>query len=69
MLSAVNPPLVPVSTDPNTVIDKSTYTDPWQYSAGIPFVAVNGQPVVDGGAITEARPGRILRGPGWRGTP
>ena len=55
-----------VAFDPDTVIDKSTYTDPWQYSAGIPFVAVNGELVVDGGAITAARPGRILRGPGWR---
>jgi N-acyl-D-amino-acid deacylase len=54
-----------VAFDPDTVIDRSTYTDPWQYSAGIPYVAVNGQLVVDGGAITAARPGRILRGPGY----
>jgi N-acyl-D-aspartate/D-glutamate deacylase len=53
--------------DPATVIDRSTYENPWQYSAGIPFVAVNGALVVDGGMITAARPGRILRGPGWRG--
>jgi N-acyl-D-aspartate/D-glutamate deacylase len=53
--------------DPETVIDRSTYANPWQYSAGIPYVAVNGELVVDGGAITAARPGRILRGPGWNG--
>ena len=29
-------------------------------------VAVNGQLVVDGGALTAARPGRALRGPGYR---
>src|SRR5688572_3761866 len=50
--------------DPDTIIDRSTYVDPWQYSAGIPYVFVNGQMVVDGGKITDARPGRILRGPG-----
>jgi dihydroorotase/N-acyl-D-amino-acid deacylase len=56
-----------VAFDPDTVVDRSTYENPWQYSAGIPFVAVNGELVVDGGMITAARPGRILRGPGWRG--
>jgi N-acyl-D-amino-acid deacylase len=54
-----------VAFDPETVIDKSTYAHPWAYSAGIPYVAVNGELVVDGGVITAARPGRILRGPGW----
>ena len=52
--------------DPDTVIDRSTYAHPWRYSAGIPYVAVNGELVVDGGTITDARPGRILRGPGWK---
>lgn len=52
--------------DPDTVIDRSTYVNPWQYSAGIPYVAVNGQLVVDNGQITEARPGRILLGPGHK---
>ena len=55
-----------VAFDPETVIDRSTYAHPWAYSAGIPYVAVNGELVVDGGAITAARPGRILRGPGWK---
>jgi N-acyl-D-amino-acid deacylase len=55
-----------VAFDPETIIDRSTYVNPWQYSAGIPYVAVNGELVVDGGAITPARPGRILRGPGYR---
>ena len=56
-----------VAFDPETVSDRSTYAHPWAYSAGIPYVAVNGELVVDGGAITAARPGRILRGPGWKG--
>ena len=55
-----------VAFDPDTIIDRSTYVNPWQYSAGIPYVFVNGELVVDGGAITAARPGRIVRGPGYK---
>lgn len=55
-----------VAFDPETVAPRATYADPLHYSAGIPYVAVNGQLVVDGGAITGARPGRPLRGPGYR---
>jgi N-acyl-D-amino-acid deacylase len=43
------------------------YADPAHYSEGIPYVAVNGVLVVDEGRITDARPGRILLGPGFRG--
>ncbi|HEX9147687.1 MAG TPA: D-aminoacylase [Thermoanaerobaculia bacterium] len=53
--------------DPATVRERSTYADPLHYSEGIPFVCVNGQLVVDGGRITGARPGRALKGPGYRG--
>jgi len=53
-----------VAFDPLTVRDVSTFADPLHYSVGIPFVAVNGQLVVDQGKITAARPGRILYGPG-----
>ncbi len=55
-----------VAFDPETVASRATYADPLHYSAGIPFVAVNGQLVVDEGKITAARPGRALRGPGHR---
>jgi dihydroorotase/N-acyl-D-amino-acid deacylase len=55
-----------VAFDPATVRDVSTYTDPLHYSEGIPYVAVNGQLVVDGGKITAARPGQPLYGPGYR---
>ena len=55
-----------VAFDPATVRERSTYADPLHYSEGIPYVAVNGQLVVDGGRITEARPGRPLYGPGRR---
>jgi N-acyl-D-aspartate/D-glutamate deacylase len=43
--------------------DVSTFEDPLHYSAGIPYVAVNGELVVDGGKITAARPRRA--GPGY----
>jgi len=56
-----------VAFDAEGVRDVSTFADPLHYSAGIPFVAVNGQLVVDGGRITDARPGRALRGPGFGG--
>jgi len=55
-----------VAFDPATVRERSTYVDPLHYSEGIPFVCVNGQLVVDGGRITDARPGRPLMGPGYR---
>lgn len=56
-----------VAFDPERVTDRSSFEQPIAYSEGIPYVAVNGQLVVDEGRITEARPGRVLRGPGWRG--
>jgi len=52
--------------DPATVRERSTYADPNHYSDGIPYVLVNGRLVVDAGKITTARPGRILRGPGFK---
>jgi len=51
--------------DPSTVADKATFEQPHQPSAGFPYVFVNGQKVLDHGALTAARPGRGLRGPGY----
>lgn len=56
-----------IAFDPVTVRERSTYADPLHYSEGIPFVCVNGRLVVDGGRITNERPGRALKGPGVRG--
>jgi N-acyl-D-aspartate/D-glutamate deacylase len=47
--------------DPETVIDKSTYTEPFQYSDGIKWVIVNGKVVLEQGEHTGAHPGRALR--------
>ena len=52
--------------DPATIRDVSTFEDPNRYAAGVRHVFVNGTRVVADGAITEARPGRPLRGPGFR---
>jgi dihydroorotase/N-acyl-D-amino-acid deacylase len=50
--------------DPQTIHDVSTFDDPKHYAVGVTHVFVNGQAVVFNGAITNARPGRPLRGPG-----
>jgi N-acyl-D-aspartate/D-glutamate deacylase len=47
--------------DADRVIDRSTYTKPFQYSDGIEVVIVNGQVVLEKGKHTGARPGRALR--------
>ena len=47
--------------DPDQVRALATYDDPCQYPAGIPYVMVNGELVVDGGQHTGALPGRALR--------
>jgi N-acyl-D-aspartate/D-glutamate deacylase len=49
--------------DPATVIDRATYEDASIPSAGIPYVIVNGQVVVEKGEVTTARPGRAIRAP------
>jgi len=47
--------------DPARVQDKATFLKPHQFSEGFDLVLVNGQPVVDNGKLTGARPGRVLR--------
>lgn len=54
--------------DPATVADRATYADPTRLSVGIRYVMVNGVFTMDDGRLTGARPGRPLRGPGWRET-
>jgi len=51
--------------DPAAVIDRATFQQPHQPSAGVVYVLVNGQVVLDHGKLTPARPGRGLRGPGY----
>ena len=53
--------------DPMTISDKATYEKPHQYSTGMIHVFVNGQLVLTRGRHTGAKPGQVVRGPGWRG--
>ncbi|MBW3534710.1 MAG: D-aminoacylase [Gemmatimonadetes bacterium] len=50
--------------DPARVRDVATFERPHQYAEGFSLVVVNGEVVLDDGRITEARPGRVLYGPG-----
>jgi N-acyl-D-amino-acid deacylase len=52
--------------DPATIHDVATFEDPNHYAVGVRFVLVNGVPVVVDGHLTDAKPGRALRGPGYR---
>ena len=51
--------------DPATIHDVATYENPNQLSVGMKYVIVNGTPVIDDGKMTGARPGKVLRGPGY----
>ena len=52
--------------DPATIRDVATFEDPNHYSTGVRWVLVNGRPVVADGKITDERPGKALRGPGYK---
>jgi dihydroorotase/N-acyl-D-amino-acid deacylase len=52
--------------NPDTIIDRATYTDPTKLSEGVDYVFVNGQLEYDHGKLTDAKTGRVLRGPGWK---
>ena len=52
--------------DPATITDKATFEKPHQLSEGVRTVLVNGVVVLQDGAHTGARPGQVVRGPGWK---
>jgi dihydroorotase/N-acyl-D-amino-acid deacylase len=51
--------------DANTILDRATFEQPKQLSAGVRYVWVNGTLVWRDGKHTGAKPGRILRGQGY----
>lgn len=53
--------------DPATIQDHATFDQPHQYATGVQHVFVNGVQVLENGEHTGATPGRVVRGPGWRG--
>lgn len=56
-----------VAFDPKEIQDHATFAKPHQYSTGMMHVFVNGEQVLKDGEHTGARPGRVVRGPGWKG--
>ena len=52
--------------DPATIADRATFEAPHQISVGMRHVFVNGTAVVRDGRHTGAKPGRVVRGPGYR---
>jgi N-acyl-D-amino-acid deacylase len=52
--------------DPAKVQDHATYEKPQQFATGVVHVFVNGVQVLKDGEHTGAKPGRVVRGPGYR---
>jgi N-acyl-D-amino-acid deacylase len=52
--------------DYDQITDRATFAKPAAPSIGMQHVIVNGQLVLDRGQYTGTRPGRVLRGPGYR---
>jgi N-acyl-D-amino-acid deacylase len=52
--------------DPNAVKDNATFAKPHQYASGMLHVFVNGVQVLKNGEHTNARPGRFVKGPGYK---
>jgi N-acyl-D-amino-acid deacylase len=55
-----------VAFDPRTIADRATYEKPHQYATGVRHVWVNGVQVLKDGDHTGQKPGRVVRGPGWK---
>jgi dihydroorotase/N-acyl-D-amino-acid deacylase len=51
--------------DAEKITDVATFEKPNQFSVGMEDVLVNGVPVIEGGKMTGALPGKVLRGPGY----
>jgi N-acyl-D-amino-acid deacylase len=53
--------------DPAKISDAATFEKPHQYASGMVHVFVNGVQVLKDGEHTGAKPGQVVRGPGWTG--
>jgi N-acyl-D-amino-acid deacylase len=51
--------------DPALIQDQATFEEPKKYALGMRHVFVNGIHVLKEGEHTGAKPGRVLRGPGY----
>tara|TARA_B110000263_G_scaffold159600_1_gene138742 strand:+ start:622 stop:2289 length:1668 start_codon:yes stop_codon:yes gene_type:complete len=52
--------------NPETIQDHATFSEPHQLSTGMIHVFVNGEQVLKDGEHTGAKPGRVVRGPGYK---
>ena len=52
--------------DPAKIQDHATFEKPHQFSTGVRDVFVNGVQVLKNGEHTGAKPGQVVRGPGWK---
>jgi N-acyl-D-amino-acid deacylase len=52
--------------DPASISDHATFEKPHQYATGVRHVFVNGVQVIKDGEHTGAKPGQVVRGPGWK---
>jgi dihydroorotase/N-acyl-D-amino-acid deacylase len=52
--------------DPDSIADLATFDKPNQLSQGMQYVLVNGVPVIEHGNMTNALPGKVVRGPAWK---
>jgi N-acyl-D-amino-acid deacylase len=53
--------------DPARIGDRATFEKPHRYAEGVVHVFVNGIQVLKDGEHTGAKPGQVVRGPGWLG--
>jgi N-acyl-D-amino-acid deacylase len=50
----------------DSIRDNATFESPKEYAEGVGHVFINGVHVLENGEHTGAKPGRIIRGPGWK---
>jgi N-acyl-D-amino-acid deacylase len=55
-----------IAFDYEALTDRATFAKPHDVATGMKFVLVNGEVVLADGKFTGKRPGRVLRGPGWK---
>jgi len=55
--------------DADAIRDLATFENPKQLAVGMDYVFVNGVAVIDAGKQTDALPGKVLRGPGFKEKP
>jgi N-acyl-D-aspartate/D-glutamate deacylase len=52
-----------------TIVDRATFAEPHKLAEGVRHVIVNGELVLEAGKFTGHKPGRVLRGPGYKAAP